>query len=197
MGVFKLDCSSEDFKKAEENGRQAFAQFGLGEGGACSGGGARVWRLFYGVMSSPVQVAPSNHVLVGSRVTLSVVSCEQRLLALCREVLREFGDTECEVEIPAGTKVAPSTEVCLWDCESAGLFPGGDEFANCRILYLVPPAQVESLLRSTPSAEGHVLLNPVTRPVPRGSLPSAATKAAATHSTQGSATAPGGKPICN
>ena len=128
--------------------------------------------VLLGVMSSPVQVVPRNHVLVGSRVTLSVVSAERSLVALCREVLREFDDTACEVEIEPGTEVAPSTEVCLWDCESAGLFPG-DEFAKSRILYLVPPAQVESLLRSAPSAEGHILLKPVTRAVLRAFLASA------------------------
>ena len=121
-------------------------------------------------MSSPVQVVPRNHVLVGSRVTLSVVSAERSLVALCREVLRELGDTVRSGDQPGGG-VAPSTEVCLWDCESAGL--PGDEFANSRVLYLVPPAQVESLLRSEPSAEGHVLLKPVTRAVLRAFLVSA------------------------
>ena len=124
-------------------------------------------------MFSPVQVAHSNHVLVGSRVTLSVVSSENSLVALCREVLREFGDPASEVEIQVGAEAAPSTEVCLWDCESAGLLPGDNEFVNSRILYLVPPAQVESLLRSAPSAEGHVLLKPVTRAVLRAFLASA------------------------
>ena len=84
------------------------------------------------------------------------------------------------MEIEPGTEAASSTEVCLWDCESAGLLAGGDELAKSRILYLVPPSQVESLLRSAPSAEGNVLLKPVTRAVLRAFLASAAPSAEAT-----------------
>jgi signal transduction histidine kinase len=124
-------------------------------------------------MSSPVQVQTGEYViLVGSEVTLSVVSADERLVALCREVLRELGDTACEVEIRPGAEVTTNAEVCLWDCESARPVPGGGDFANSRILYLVPPAQVESLLRSAPAAEGHVLLKPVTRAVLRAFLAS-------------------------
>jgi signal transduction histidine kinase len=125
-------------------------------------------------MSSPVQVPTGEYViLIGSGVTLSVVSADDRLVALCRDVLRELGDTACEVEILAGTEVTANPEVCLWDCESAGRIPEAGEFANSSILYLVPPAHVELLLRSAPAAEGHVLLKPVTRAVLRAFLASA------------------------
>lgn len=103
--------------------------------------------------------------MIGSGVTLSVVSADLSLVALCREVLRELGDAPCDLEIRGGTDEPPSTEVCLWDYESAGPIPAGCEFGYSRILYLVPPAQVESLLRSAPAAEGNVLLKPVTRAV--------------------------------
>jgi len=141
-------------------------------------------------MPSPVQVLTGKYViLVGSGVTLSVVSTDKRLVALCREVLRELGDTACEVEIRTGTEATPSTdEVCLWDCESVGGVPGGDEFASSRILYLVPPAQVESLLRSAPAAEGHVLLKPVTRAVLRAFLASVV-PASASHFAENGASA--------
>ncbi len=141
-------------------------------------------------MPSPVQVLTGKYViLVGSGVTLSVVSADERLVALCREVLRELGDAASEVEIRSGTEAMPSTEVCLWDCESAGRIPGGDEFANSRILYLVPPAQVESLLQSAPAAEGHVLLKPVTRAVLRAFLASAVPVASAFPSMDNAASA--------
>jgi signal transduction histidine kinase len=141
-------------------------------------------------MTSPAQFATGENVmLVGSGVTLAVVSNDQRLVVLCREVLRELGDTECEVEVRAGTELAPSTQVCLWDCESAGLIPGGSEFENSRVLYLVSPAQVESLLRSAPAAEGHVLLKPVTRAVLRAFLASAVPFASASPSVDNSSSA--------
>ena len=112
--------------------------------------------------------------LVGSGVALAVYSTDQRLVALCREVLRELGDTLGELESSLGGGVSPSTsEVCLWDCESAGFLPESGEFGNSRVLYLVPPGQVESLLLQEPGAEGHVLLKPVTRAVLRAFLVSA------------------------
>jgi signal transduction histidine kinase len=126
-------------------------------------------------MTNPAHLGIGEHVmLVGSGVALAVVSTDQRLVVLCREVLRELFDTPGEVESPADTDVEPSVnKVCLWDYESTGFIPDGGEYANGRMLYLVPPGQVESLLRRAPGAEGHVLLKPVTRAVLRAFLASA------------------------
>jgi len=124
-------------------------------------------------MSSPAQVATRNYViLVGSGITLSVVSADRNLVVLCREVLRESGDVVRDLEADFGTEGTPSTGVCLWDYESAGPIPEGCEFANSKILHLVPPAQVGRLLRSAPAAEGNVLLKPVSRAVLRAFLAS-------------------------
>src|SRR5580698_4591375 len=108
-------------------------------------------------MSNPAHLGIGERVmLVGSGFALAVFSTDQRLVALCREVLRELFDTAGESESSLGAKATPSTtEVYLWDCESAGFLPEGGEFANSRLLYLVPPAQVESLLRRSPGAQGH------------------------------------------
>jgi signal transduction histidine kinase len=124
-------------------------------------------------MSSPAQVATRNYViLVGSEVTLSVVSADHSLVVLCREVLRESGDVVRDLEADSGTEVIPSTGLCLWDYESAGPIPEGYEFANSRILHLIPPAQVGSVLRNGSAAEGNVLLKPVSRAVLRAFLAS-------------------------
>ena len=124
------------------------------------------------LMSSPTQVATRNYVvLAGSGITLSVVSADQNLVVLCREVLRESGNPVRDLEVSSGAEVTPSTGVCLWDYDSGGL-PEGDEFANSRILYLIAPSQVESLLRNEPAAAGNVLLKPVTRAVLRAFLAS-------------------------
>ncbi len=125
-------------------------------------------------MSTPVQNTTSNVVtLVGSGITLSVVSTDDRLVALCREVLRQLGETTGEAEILAGTHAKPSTEICLWDCEFEGLLPENNRSGNGRTLYLVAPAEVEAFLQNVPAAQGHVLLKPVTRAVLRAFLASA------------------------
>jgi signal transduction histidine kinase len=125
-------------------------------------------------MPSPVQLATGKNVrLVGSGITVSVVSADPSVVVLCREVLRELGDTACDVEPDSDYPGTPNPEVCVWDYESAGPLNGDPEFAGSRILYLVPPSQVESLLRNAPAAEGNILLKPVTRAVLRAFLASA------------------------
>jgi signal transduction histidine kinase len=115
-------------------------------------------------------VAAEVATLVGADVALSVVSADRSLLALCREVLRESGRTIREVH--SGIGITPRTGVCLWDYESEGPVPEGCEFASSRILYVIPLAQAQSLLRSTPAAEGNVLLKPLTRVVLKAFLAS-------------------------
>jgi signal transduction histidine kinase len=123
-------------------------------------------------MPSPVRDATGKYkILVGSGITLSVVSADQRLVVLCREVLRELDDTAGGADLRRGAQATSNSEVCVWDYESAPR-PRDGEFVNSRILYLVPPAQVESLLRSAPAAEGDILLKPVTRAVLRAFLAS-------------------------
>jgi signal transduction histidine kinase len=125
-------------------------------------------------MPSPVQVpAGRSAVLVGSAITVSVVSADLKLVALCRDVLRELGETARSLEIRSDAETIGNSKVCLWDCESAQSRPSLKQSGSTRIFYLVAPSRVESLLRSAPTAEGHILLKPVTRAVLRTFLQSA------------------------
>ncbi len=119
-------------------------------------------------MASSVQIAHGKcAVLAGSVLTLVVVSADERLVALCRDVLRELEATPGDLEVRATSEGIGNSEVCLWDYEAADESISLDDFENKKIFYLVPPSEVEPLLRSVPSAEGNILLKPVTRAVLR------------------------------
>lgn len=120
-------------------------------------------------MSNSIQLGGAESVvLVGSGITCIVVSSDPRLAAVCRDVLREWG----EVTVPGARAAArPDAEaqpkVCIWDYESQQQTPSSDELSGCAIFYLVPPRELESLLKNAPSAAGNILLKPVTRAVLR------------------------------
>lgn len=111
-------------------------------------------------MSSSVEIAAgSSVVLVGSAVTMRVVSNDQGLIALCRDVLRDLA---------AGLQPEPGAarnEICLWDYHPSNADLLAEAFEAQRTFYLVLPSQLDLLLRSNPAAEGNVLLKPVTRAV--------------------------------
>lgn len=118
-------------------------------------------------MPSSVEIPASNcAVLVGSAITIRVVSSDQGLVALCRDVLRELGDHPRDLGPGVRTKEKLGhSEICLWDYESGSADLSQGRLGSDRTFYLVPPAQLDSLLRTTPAAEGNVLLKPVTRAV--------------------------------
>jgi signal transduction histidine kinase len=123
------------------------------------------------VMVSSVQVATGEGtVLVGSTITLSVISNNPDLIALCRDVLRELGENDAplDFEIRSDTETIPNSEVCLLDWEYCR-FPLGHTGCG-KILYLVAPSEIEALLERMPAAEGNILLKPVTRAVLRAFL---------------------------
>jgi signal transduction histidine kinase len=112
--------------------------------------------------------------LVGPAVTLSVVSADSKLVTLCRDVLRELGESWESREVHAGGAAHRRSRICLWDCESGDAAPAEEHAGTGRIFYLVPPTQLDSLLRNAPAAEGNILLKPVTRAVLRTFLRSVA-----------------------
>jgi signal transduction histidine kinase len=136
---------------------------------------ARKYIAFGGcpnIMSSPVQISTGKGtVLVGSTITLSVISDNPDLIAICRGVLRELGETDAplDFEIRSDAETIPNSEVCLLDwghCRFAPL-----DRAECgRIFYLVAPSEIEALLDRMPAAEGNILLKPLTRAVLRAFL---------------------------
>lgn len=119
-------------------------------------------------MPSSLEIPASNNaVLVGAEITVRIVSADQSLIALCRDVLRELAAETGAVGLGSsfGHSVGHA-EICLWDYETANaadLRPEG--FEGQRTFYLVHPSRLSSLLSATPAAEGYVLLKPVTRAV--------------------------------
>jgi signal transduction histidine kinase len=127
-----------------------------------------LWRLS-SVMSTTAQILTDNTtVLIGSTITLSVISYDADLIALCREVLRELGEADAllDLELSSDSRKIPNAEVCLldWDCRPA------DRTGYGRTFYLVAPSEIEALLEEMPTAEGNILLKPVTRAVLRAFL---------------------------
>lgn len=123
-------------------------------------------------MSSSVEVRLSEGVtLVGSGIAVQVVSADSRLVALCRDVLRELEETSGPTAVRGESGRQP--RVCIWDYEAQADGPWTEELADCSVFYLVPPSQLDSLLQNAPSAEGNILLKPVTRAVLRAFLRSA------------------------
>lgn len=113
--------------------------------------------------------------MVGSAITLLVVTSDQELVALCREVLREFAETLGDPQLHSRPETVGHTNVCLWDYQEGESSPVEEGFKGGQVIYLVRPSQVEQLLIEQPAAEGHVLLKPVTRAVLRTFLWSAPT----------------------
>jgi len=116
-------------------------------------------------MSSSVETtAGTSVVLVGSAVTMRVVSTNQSLIALCRDVLRELAAST--TALGHGIRSEDSrSEICLWDYDPASLDLMSEGFEGQRTFYLAFPSQLDSLLRTVPAAEGNVLLKPVPRAV--------------------------------
>lgn len=125
-------------------------------------------------MSNPIQLGGTERVvLVGSGITAIVVSSDARVVGICRDVLREWGEVSSAAEARAARQNADAQpKICIWDYESQQRTPSADELADCGAFYLVPPAQTESLLENNPSAAGNILLKPVTRAVLRAFLAS-------------------------
>ncbi|MBZ5634644.1 MAG: HAMP domain-containing histidine kinase [Acidobacteriia bacterium] len=114
----------------------------------------------------PVQASTFyNGVTANAILRLCVVSDDQDLISLCREVLRELRDTSSARQVEYRCGPVPNCEVCLWDYEPERPGPSfeGPDFP--KVFYLVHPTHLESLRQRVPSSEGNVLLKPVTRAV--------------------------------
>jgi signal transduction histidine kinase len=117
---------------------------------------------------SNYETSGNGVVFVGSGMKLSVVSGDDTLITVCREVLRELEDTPEGLPTEFHPGILRNSEICLWDYE-----PGQDNIPSPRasdgqrVFYLVPPAHLDSLRARIPDAEGNILLKPVTRAVLR------------------------------
>ena len=136
-------------------------------------------------VSSPVPVSPV--------MTLAVISADKNLIAQCREVLGQLGDTRWELQVYHHIDSTPVAEVCIWDYDATAPIPPLTRADNQRIFYLVSPAHLEIFRSIVPFAEGNILLKPVTRAVLHaflGSVPAVRTGASAEAAPRESADAP-------
>ena len=109
-------------------------------------------------------------VLIGCGISCVVVSSDPHQIALCRDVLREWGEVTATGARAAETDTDKQPKICLWDYESQQRTPALSEWAGCTIFYLVPAAQLDRLQQDAPSSAGNILLKPVTRAVLRAFL---------------------------
>jgi signal transduction histidine kinase len=116
-------------------------------------------------MAFPAQVPGTGNVSFSSLVTLSVISDDQDLIHLCREILRELGETSYDLQIGSHPDHMPDCHVCLWDYDPGRPMPAAHGPGSPKILYLVRPDELDSLRTKIPAAEGNIILKPVTRAI--------------------------------
>jgi signal transduction histidine kinase len=125
-------------------------------------------------MPTPVRSLAGDTKPVASAATrLCVISDDAKVLTLCREVLRDLSDTLGDWQILSSAREVPTWDVCLLDYEP-GRSRTVKQFGDQKIFYLVRPTQLESLRAEMPTAEGNILLKPVSRAVLRAFLGSVA-----------------------
>ena len=114
-------------------------------------------------MALPVKVPAEDDITVSSVMTLSVVSDNRDLVGLCREILRDLGETSYELRVESYADQAANSEFCLWDYDPARPIAVPLSPRSPHVLYLVDAADIESLRAKMPAAEGNIILKPVTR----------------------------------
>src|SRR5579871_2143614 len=121
-------------------------------------------------MPTPVRSLAGDTKPVASPATrLCVISDDAKVLTLCREVLRDLSETLGDWQILSSAREVPTWDVCLLDYEP-GRSRSVKQFGDQKIFYLVRPTQLESLRAEMPTAEGNILLKPVSRAVLRAFL---------------------------
>jgi signal transduction histidine kinase len=98
-------------------------------------------------------------------ITLSVISANDEVVKLCREVLRELGDTRWELRVYRNAEVLVPSSICLWDYEQGQSIPPRQPSGSQKNFYMVSPAHLEGFRATMPFAEGNILLKPVTRAI--------------------------------
>jgi signal transduction histidine kinase len=117
-------------------------------------------------MLSSAQISTSNvSVSIRPAIVLSVVSANEDLVALCREVLRALVDVRWELNVHRDAQDLADSAVCLWDYELGQSLPLLPQCGKRKVFYVVSPSDVESFRAAMPLAEGNILLKPLTRAV--------------------------------
>lgn len=110
----------------------------------------------------------------GPTVTVCVVSADKDLVSACREAVRELEEEYFESAPLADPHDSPHSEIWVWDYEPGQTDVPEASSGDSKILYVVSFADLDSLRSRIPSAEGKILLKPVTRVMLRTFLGSVA-----------------------
>jgi len=96
--------------------------------------------------------------------TLTVISEDANLIAMCREALRELVPADTWELVTAKECPDSISGVCLWD-----YYPGQTilpaSSADAKHLFVVSPKDLNAFREAAPLADGSILLKPVTRAV--------------------------------
>lgn len=101
-------------------------------------------------------------------VTLTLISDDTALIALCKESLRSFGPASSwELRIEKSYDVIPSAGICLVDYEPDHNLACASHLnsESTRYFFLVRPTEVEQFRKAVPPARVSILLKPITRAV--------------------------------
>jgi hypothetical protein len=101
-------------------------------------------------------------------VTLTVISEDAALIALCREALRDFSESSnWELRVETSCKFMPSDGICLIDykAQQRPQIVIDTNRTEIRYFFLVRPKELEQFREAVPSARGNILLKPVSRAV--------------------------------
>ncbi len=101
-------------------------------------------------------------------VTLTVVSDDAALIALCREALRDFGEpSQWELRVESSCDFVPPDGICLIDYrpEQGTLIGIDTNRTEVKYFFLVRPKELEQFREAAPFAQGNILLKPVTRAI--------------------------------
>jgi signal transduction histidine kinase len=101
-------------------------------------------------------------------VTLTVISDDAALIALCREALRDFSEaSNWELRVESSYESIPPDGICLIDYKPGQKTPIAFDTSRTGIRYffLVRPKELEQFREAIPSARGNILLKPVSRAV--------------------------------
>ncbi len=97
---------------------------------------------------------------------LQLVSEDDSLLALCREIAREFPAITWNLKAGSDCSWGSDVDICLWDYRPGLFIPENARWAT-RCFVLVASRDIEAFRAAHPYAEAGIVLKPVTRAVVR------------------------------
>lgn len=103
-------------------------------------------------------------------IEIRLVSSDQELKKLLREILSEIREPHCSVAMADSEGSQAETDLWLWDYEPGKPLPMTADFRPSRHLFLVDLKNLDEFRQAIAPADGNILLKPVTRHTLRASV---------------------------